>query len=75
MLNFKIPVYTGISGFIIILFINIIKGNALFVILFRSFFYGILVFAVFFFILFVFKKYLNLDIKADEVNDFKDSSL
>ena len=72
MSNFKIPIYTGICGFIIILFINIIKGNALLVTILRSFFYGALVFGVFFCILFVFKKYLNFNFKADEIKDFKD---
>lgn len=71
MLNFKIPIYTGITGFIIILFINIIKGNSILVILLRSFFYGTLVFGVFFCVIFIFQKYLNLSFDTDETDNFK----
>lgn len=69
MFNIKIPLYAGIIGFILIVFINIIKGNTLFIIFSRSLFYGLIVFGVFFGILFVLKRYLDIDFEVESVDD------
>ncbi len=72
MFNFKIPIYAGTIGFVLILITNILKRNSLFVVFFRSFFYGVLVFGIILGIYFILNKFLNIDFNIDNTKPDED---
>ena len=65
MEKIKIPLISGIIGFLLILLVNIIQGNSFLVIISRSLFYGSLTFGIIFGIKFVFNNFLNINFNSD----------
>ena len=74
MFNFKISIIISIIGFVLIFFMNIIRGNILFIVLSRSLIYGILVFGVTFGIYYVFKNILGVEFNIKDTFNRKDAS-
>ena len=74
MFNFKISIIISIIGFVLIFFMNIIRGNILFIVLSRSLIYGILVFGVTFGIYYVFKNILGVEFNIKYTFNRKDAS-
>lgn len=75
MFNFKTPIYAGIIGFFLIFITNFVKKNSLFVIFFRSFFYGILVCGLILGIYFILKKFLNIDFDNSNAKQDTDENI
>jgi hypothetical protein len=62
MERFKVPIIAGLIGFLLIVLINILKGNTIGITLLRSLIYGGLTFGVFFGIDYYFKEVLGVEI-------------